>query len=92
MISGLPILNNFQINKGYFTYILNNPGKLTLNLTKTQGKISDIGFFLTQKLPQGFGGALYYTVPPYKNMQYLGAIANERPRFNLFFLLIVLVK
>lgn len=54
MVPGSTIINQFPINNGYYTHVLKNPGK-----------VSSLGFYLLKKLPPGYGGALYYSVPPY---------------------------
>ncbi len=52
--------------------------------------INVIGFFMNQPLPDNaYGGmniknsqilaSLYFSVPPYQNLEFVGAIANERP-------------
>ena len=40
--------------------------------------------FLTQPIPNDYGAALYYSVPPYQTQQFLGCICNQRP-FNTFY-------
>lgn len=36
-------------------------------------------FTLTAPLPDNIALGLYYSIPPYENLQYLGAITNNRP-------------
>lgn len=41
--------------------------------------INTITVFLTNPLPEGMAAALSFTLPPYTNIEFLGAIANTRP-------------
>ena len=57
--------------------------------------INTIGFFLQSPLPDTLTGGrlhvlmyvlagIYYSIPPYEGLQFLGAIANVRPRYNIY--------
>jgi len=41
--------------------------------------ITILAFFLNTALPDGLGGALYYSIPPYETLQFIGAVGNARP-------------
>ena len=38
--------------------------------------IANISIFLIQPIPENYAITLNFSLPPYNNMQYLGAIAN----------------
>lgn len=40
--------------------------------------IANISLFLTSPIPENYAITLYFSIPPYNNMQYLGAVANEK--------------
>ena len=39
----------------------------------------NICFFLNNALPDNVAACLYYSAPPYQNLEFLGAVANNRP-------------
>lgn len=39
-------------------------------------EIANVTLFLTEQIPPGYAIALYFSIPPYCSMQYLGAVAN----------------
>ena len=45
------------------------------------GAVNAIGLILPEPLPSDeHAAALYFTLPPYQTSQFIGAVANERPR------------
>ncbi|CAG9319970.1 unnamed protein product [Blepharisma stoltei] len=69
IIPGQPVIYNFtQISETQWTIDLPSPGLIN-NLT----------FFLASPLPEGYAAALSYSIPPFATIEFLGAIANERP-------------
>ncbi|CAD8095726.1 unnamed protein product [Paramecium primaurelia] len=68
MIPGQLAITQFtQINNS-FVVDVNNPAIIT-----------SIAFFLMQPLDEGIAACLYYSYPPYSQLEFLGAIANARP-------------
>jgi hypothetical protein len=41
-------------------------------------QIANISLFLTSPIPENYAITLYYSLPPYNDMQYLGAVANAK--------------
>ncbi len=41
--------------------------------------ISNISLFLQELIPEGYGAALYFSIPPFSDAQFIGCIANQRP-------------
>ena len=41
--------------------------------------VNNISLFLEEPLPEGYGAAMYYSLYPYKESQFLGCVANLRP-------------
>jgi hypothetical protein len=41
--------------------------------------INNVSLFLTEQLPDDCAAALYYSVPPFETLQFLGCVANLRP-------------
>jgi hypothetical protein len=35
--------------------------------------------FITDRIPDDCGAALYYSVPPYQTQQFIGCVCNQRP-------------
>jgi hypothetical protein len=68
LIPGFPLVTAFDELNGIFHIDVPAP--------KT---IANVTFFLTQPIPDNYALALYFSAPPYTAMQYLGAIANEKP-------------
>jgi len=69
LVPGCGIIKGGQILSEIFVIDVNEPKN-----------INDIGLFLNEPVPDGFGAALYYSCPPYETTQFIGAVANERPR------------
>lgn len=69
IIPGQPVIYSFtQIGETQWSVDLPSPGLIN-NLT----------FFLTSPLPDGYAAALSYLIPPFTSIEFIGAIANEKP-------------
>ncbi len=71
LVPGQPIFTNFDLTSGIYHIDLPNPKE-----------IANVSLFITQPLPDNVAVSLYLSIPPYNEMQYLGAVANERPSDN----------
>jgi len=58
-------ITNFEQQSGIYHIDVANPKE-----------IANVSLFLTEQIPPGFAISLYYSLPPYCTMQYLGAVAN----------------
>jgi hypothetical protein len=67
LVPGQPIITNFEETNGIYHVDIVNPRE-----------VANISLFLTQPIPQNYAVALYFSLPPYNNMQFLGAVANEK--------------
>jgi hypothetical protein len=65
LVPGQPIITNFQETNGIYHIDIENPRE-----------IANISLFLTSQIPQNYAITLYFSIPPYENMQYIGAVAN----------------
>jgi hypothetical protein len=43
------------------------------------GDVASVTFYLCQEIPNDSAAALYYSLPPYNHLEFIGAIANPRP-------------
>jgi hypothetical protein len=43
------------------------------------GTVSNLTFFLTQPIPDDYAAALSYSLPPFAEVEFIGAVANQRP-------------
>lgn len=68
VIPGVPIVTGGPLTQTNVVADVNNPASIN-NLT----------LFLTGPLPEGYGAALYFSVPPYNSLEFIGCVANERP-------------
>ena len=68
VIPGLPIITGGPITANTVVSDVNNPGT-----------INNITLFQTDMLPNDCGAALYFSVPPYESLQFIGCISNGRP-------------
>ncbi len=68
LVPGQPLLTSMDCTNNIFHVDIPDP--------KT---IANVSLFLTEPIPENFAIALYFSLPPYNEMQYLGAVANERP-------------
>ncbi len=41
--------------------------------------INNVSLFLTEQIPEDSAAALYYSIPPFENLQFIGCVANFRP-------------
>jgi len=69
LVPGCGIIGGGPITQDVFVIDINEPRN-----------INDIGVFINEALPDGFGAAMYYSSPPYETTQFIGCVANERPR------------
>lgn len=65
LIPGQAVFTNFECNNNIYHMDLPNPRT-----------IANISIFLIQPIPENYAITLNFSLPPYNNMQYLGAIAN----------------
>lgn len=65
---GSPPITDFQCNNDIYHIDIPSPSL-----------IPNVCFTLTAPLPDNIALGLYYSIPPYENLQYLGAITNNRP-------------
>ena len=57
--------------------ITSNVVVLDINEPKT---VNNLALFLQEPLPNDYGAGLYFACPPYESMQFIGCVANSRPR------------
>ena len=69
LVPGCGIITSQSLTQEVFIVDINQPKN-----------INDIGLFISSALPEGYGAAMYYSCPPYETTQFIGAVANERPR------------
>lgn len=68
IVPGQAPITNFQHTNGIFHYDLPNPQQ-----------IQYLTLVLTSQLPENTGISIHYSVPPYENMSYMGAVSNGKP-------------
>eukprot|EP01017_Pseudomicrothorax_dubius_P016714 TRINITY_DN1891_c0_g2_i1.p1 TRINITY_DN1891_c0_g2~~TRINITY_DN1891_c0_g2_i1.p1 ORF type:complete len:187 (+),score=42.20 TRINITY_DN1891_c0_g2_i1:98-658(+) len=68
IIPGEPMITEFQAYEDFLFIDIPKPASITT-----------IGLVLTTPLPDGFGGSLYYSIPPFENLEFIGAVGNLRP-------------
>lgn len=68
VIPGQQVISGGSIYNNNFVMDIYNP-KL----------INNISLFLTEPIPDDTCASLYFSVPPYENLQFLGCVANLRP-------------
>lgn len=60
-----------------------NGGPITSNMVvldvNEPKNINNIGLFLQELIPEGYGAAMYFAIPPFENLQFIGCVANQRP-------------
>lgn len=58
-------------------------GPLTTNMVVIDvngpKNVNNITLFLEEALPNDFGAAMYFSLAPYTELQFLGCVANQRP-------------
>ena len=42
--------------------------------------VNNLALFLQEPIPNDCGAGLYFSYPPYETMQFIGCVANSRPR------------
>jgi hypothetical protein len=67
IIPGCAPLTNFQCDNGIYHIDIQNPTN-----------IHNICLTLTTAIPENVALGLYYSIPPYTDLQYLGAVSNNR--------------
>jgi hypothetical protein len=68
IVPSQPPITNFQCSNNIYHIDIANPGF-----------ISNVCLTLTNELPNNVVLALYYSPPPFSELQYLGAVSNGRP-------------
>ena len=68
VIPGVPLISGGPITNNSVVVDVNNP--------KT---VNNITLFQTEALPDDCGAALYFSVPPYESLQFIGCVCNIRP-------------
>jgi hypothetical protein len=68
VIPGVPLITGGPLTNNNVVIDVNNP--------KT---VNNITLFQTEALPDDCGAALYYSVPPYESLQFIGCVCNIRP-------------
>ena len=68
VIPGVPLITGGPLTNNNVVIDVNNP--------KT---VNNITLFQTEALPNDCGAALYYSVPPYESLQFIGCVCNIRP-------------
>ena len=60
-----------------------NSGPITQNMTvldvNEPKNINNVGLFLQEAIPEGYGAAMYFSVHPFTEAQFIGCVANQRP-------------
>jgi hypothetical protein len=68
IVPGQPPITNFQCSNNIYHIDLSNPAF-----------IPNVCLTLTSELPNNIVLSLYYSTPPFSELQYLGAVSNGRP-------------
>ena len=68
VIPGSPIITGGPLATSNLVVDVNNPKN-----------VNNISMFLTDRIPDDCGAALYYSVPPYQTQQFIGCVCNQRP-------------
>ena len=68
VIPGYPIITGGPIATSNVVADVNNPKC-----------VNNISMFITDRIPDDCGAALYYSVPPYQTQQFIGCVCNQRP-------------
>jgi hypothetical protein len=68
ILPGLPPVTNFQCTNNIYHIDIPNPTT-----------IPSVCLTLTTTLPDNIALGFYYSIPPYTDLQYLGAVSNGRP-------------
>ena len=96
IIPGQPCVTAFEQIGDNLLYDLVNPGA-----------VSTIGFALNCQLPEGFAASLYYSLPPFADLQFLGLslkslalniysillkVQSQTPGQAIFFILVLVLS
>ena len=58
-------------------------GPVTANMVVSDvnnpSQVNNISLFQSEALPDGYAASLYYSVPPYSTLEFLGCVCNQRP-------------
>ena len=68
VIPGSPIITGGPLTTSNLVVDVNNPKN-----------VNNISMFLTDRIPDDCGAALYYSVPPFQTQQFIGCVCNQRP-------------
>ena len=68
VIPGMPIITGGPLSQTNVVADVNNPAT-----------INNITLFQTESLPNGYGAGLYFSVPPFDSLEFIGCVANQRP-------------
>ena len=68
VIPGVPLITGGPLTNNSVVIDVNNPKS-----------VNNITLFQTEALPDDCGAALYYSVPPYESLQFIGCVCNIRP-------------
>ena len=68
VIPGSPLITGGPITSNMVVIDVNNP-KLINNIT----------LFLTEPIPDEAAAAMYFSVPPFETLQFIGCVGNIRP-------------
>lgn len=68
IVPGEGPITNFLLSNDIYHFDLINPGT-----------VANLCLALTNPLPDGYAITLSYSAPPYTEMQYIGAVSNNRP-------------
>lgn len=68
VVPGSPVITGGPINNNMVVVDVANPKQ-----------VNNISLFLTEQLPDDSGAAMYYSVPPFETLQFIGCVCNPRP-------------
>jgi hypothetical protein len=68
IVPGSPLITGGPVTQNMVVIDVMNP-KLINNVT----------LFLTEPIPDDMAAAIYFSVPPFESIQFLGCVANQRP-------------
>ena len=69
LVPGTPLMTGGPITSSMVVLDIFNPKN-----------INNISIFLHETLPNDFGAGLYFSLPPYETLQFIGCVGNQRPR------------
>ena len=68
VVPGSPIVTGGPITMSMFVLDIINPKN-----------INNITLFLTEQIPEECVASMYYSLPPFETLEFIGCIANSRP-------------